>query len=131
VEGARQGRSWRPCWREAIILGGKDFRLSEALEVHQATETCRVDVWLWRARFFKTRSLAARIVEEGGIRLSRGGARTPLDKPSRGVRRGDVLSFAQGPRWLAVKVEALGARRGPAAKARALYSILDHAGHIP
>jgi ribosome-associated heat shock protein Hsp15 len=91
----------------------------------EAAETCRVDVWLWRARFFKTRSLAARIVEAGGVRLMRGGARTPLDKPSRGVRLGDVLTFAQGPRWLAVKVEALGVRRGPAPEARGLYSPLD------
>jgi ribosome-associated heat shock protein Hsp15 len=90
---------------------------------------CRIDVWLWRARFFKTRSLAARIVEDGGVRLARGGARTPILKPSRAVRCGDVLTFAQGPRWLAVKVEALGARRGPAGEARALYSLLpDSAG---
>jgi len=85
---------------------------------------CRIDVWLWRARFFKTRSRAARIVEDGGVRLARGAARTPIDKPSRSVRCGDVLTFAQGPRWLAVKVEALGARRGPAPEARALYSLL-------
>ena len=90
---------------------------------------CRIDVWLWRARFFKTRSLAARIVEDGGVRLARGGARTPILKPSRAVRCGDVLTFAQGPRWLAVKVEALGGRRGPAPEARALYSLLpDSAG---
>ena len=90
---------------------------------------CRIDVWLWRARFFKTRSLAARIVEDGGVRLARGGARTPILKPSRAVRCGDVLTFAQGTRWLAVKVEALGARRGPAPEARALYSLLpDSAG---
>ncbi len=94
----------------------------------QAGETCRVDVWLWRARFFRTRSLAARIVEQGGVRLSRGGARTPLDKPSRTLRCGDVLTFAQGPRWLAVKVEALGVRRGPAMEARALYSMMDGPG---
>jgi ribosome-associated heat shock protein Hsp15 len=94
----------------------------------EAADTCRVDVWLWRARFFKTRSLAARIVEEGGVRLSRSGARTPLDKPSRSVRCGDVLTFAQGSRWLAVRVEALGVRRGPAPEARALYSVMDDAG---
>lgn len=86
---------------------------------------CRVDVWLWRARFFKTRSLAARIVEGGGVRLSRGGARAPVDKPSRPVRCGDVLTFAQGPRWLAVRVEALGVRRGPATEARGLYSVME------
>ena len=88
-------------------------------------DTCRVDVWLWRARFFKTRSLAARIIEQGGVRLSRGGARTPLDKPSRSVRCGDVLTFAQGHQWLAVRVEALGVRRGPATEARTLYSVMD------
>jgi ribosome-associated heat shock protein Hsp15 len=90
-----------------------------------AADTCRLDVWLWRARFFKTRSLAARIVDEGGVRLSRGGARTPLDKPSRSVRCGDVLTFAKGPRWVVVRVEALGVRRGPAPEARALYCVLE------
>lgn len=88
-------------------------------------DACRIDVWLWRARFFKTRSLAAHVVEDGGVRVSRGGARTPIDKPSRAVRPGDVLTFAQGSRWLAVRVEALGARRGPAPEARGLYSVLD------
>jgi ribosome-associated heat shock protein Hsp15 len=91
----------------------------------ETADSCRVDVWLWRARFFKTRSLAARVIEEGGVRLTRGGARTPLEKPSRTVRCGDVLAFPQGPRWLAVKVEAVGVRRGPAPEARALYSLLD------
>jgi len=87
--------------------------------------SCRIDVWLWRARFFKTRSLAARIVEDGGVRLVRGESRAPVEKPSRAVRCGDVLMFAQGSRWLAVKVEALGERRGPAPEARGLYSLLD------
>jgi ribosome-associated heat shock protein Hsp15 len=89
-------------------------------------DACRIDIWLWRARFFKTRSLAARIVGDGGVRLTRGGTRSSVDKPSRPVRCGDVLTFAQGPRWLAVKVEALGERRGPAAEARGLYVVLNH-----
>ena len=93
-------------------------------------DDCRIDVWLWRARFFKTRSLAARIVEDGGVRLTRGGARSSIDKPSRVVRHGDVLTFAQGPRWLAVRVEALGARRGPAPEARALYSVLSDSARL-
>jgi ribosome-associated heat shock protein Hsp15 len=88
-------------------------------------DACRIDVWLWRARFFKTRSLAARVVEEGGVRLQRGEARHPIDKPSRAVRCGDVLTFAQGPKWVAVRVEALGERRGPAAEAQGLYTPLD------
>jgi ribosome-associated heat shock protein Hsp15 len=91
-------------------------------------DACRIDVWLWRARFFKTRSLAARIVEEGGVRLVRGQSRAPVDKPSRSVRGGDVLTFAQGANWVAVRVESLGERRGPAPEARALYSALADAG---
>ncbi len=91
-------------------------------------DACRIDVWLWRARFFKTRSLAARIVEDGGVRLTRGGTRSSIDKPSRPVRCGDVIAFAQGARWLAVRVEALGERRGPAPEARALYSVMNGPG---
>ena len=87
--------------------------------------SCRIDVWLWRARFFKTRSLAAHVVEDGGVRLVRGEARSPIDKPSRAIRCGDVLTFAQRQKWVAVRVEALGERRGPAAEARGLYSLLD------
>ena len=88
-------------------------------------EACRIDVWLWRARFFKTRSLAARVIEQGGMRLARGEARGAVDKPSRTVRCGDVVAFAQGPKWTAVRVEALGERRGPAVEAQGLYSLLD------
>jgi ribosomal 50S subunit-recycling heat shock protein len=89
-------------------------------------EGCRVDVWLWRARFFKTRSMAAKFVEEGRARLSRQGQETRLDKPSRTVKVGDGLVFALGGRLIAVKVEATGERRGPAAEARSLYSPLEN-----
>jgi ribosome-associated heat shock protein Hsp15 len=94
-------------------------------------EACRIDVWLWRARFFKTRSLAARAVDDGRVRLARGRERARVDKPSRTVKRGDVLAFMQGPRWLAVRVEALGERRGPAPEARGLYSLLEEADGNP
>ena len=88
-------------------------------------DACRIDVWLWRARFFKTRSLAARVIEEGGVRIARGQSRAPLDKPSRAVRPGDVLTLAQGQEFVAVRVEGLGERRGPAPEAQALYSLLE------
>jgi len=89
-----------------------------------AEESVRVDVWLWRARFFKTRSLAARIVDEGRVRLTRAGVETRIDKPARLVKPGDALVFALGGRLTAVKVEALGIRRGPPPEARALYTPL-------
>lgn len=90
-----------------------------------AEDACRVDVWLWRARFFKSRSLAARFVEEGRVRLSRGGGETRLDKPGRTVKLGDGLVFALGGRLVAVRIEALGERRGPAEEARGLYAPLQ------
>lgn len=92
-----------------------------------AEEACRLDVWLWRARFFKTRSLAARFIEDGRLRLSRAGTETRVDKPSRTVRSGDGLVFALGGRLVAISVVAMGERRGPAAEARALYAPLDEA----
>ena len=90
-----------------------------------AEDGCRIDVWLWRARFFKTRSLSAKIVDEGRVRLTRAGAETRIDKPSRTIRPGDELVFAIGGRLTAIRVEALGDRRGPPAEARSLYAPLD------
>ena len=88
-------------------------------------DACRIDVWLWRARFFKTRALAARFVEEGRVRLFRAGAETRLDKASRSVRPGDGLVFAIGGRIVSVRVEGVGERRGPAVEARGLYADLE------
>jgi ribosome-associated heat shock protein Hsp15 len=92
--------------------------------MNEAAETCRIDIWLWRARFFKTRSLAARFVSDGEVRLSRGGVANRPDKPSRTVRSGDRLIFAIGRREIVLEIDALGERRGPASEARALYRIL-------
>ncbi len=83
--------------------------------------SCRIDVWLWRARFAKTRSLAAAMVERGAVRLTHNGVQTRLDKPSRSVHVGDALVFAQGGRLIELTVAAMGERRGPPAEARALY----------
>ncbi|MGH6964403.1 MAG: S4 domain-containing protein [Phenylobacterium sp.] len=88
-------------------------------------DACRADVWLWRARFFKTRSLAAKFVDEGRVRLTRSGLESRLDKCARPVKIGDALVFALGGRLTAVRVEAMGERRGPPAEARSLYSPLE------
>ncbi|UWQ23042.1 RNA-binding S4 domain-containing protein [Jannaschia sp. W003] len=80
----------------------------------------RVDKWLWHARFFKTRSLAARMVGEGGVRVN--GAR--IEKSSHAVGPGDTLTFSQGRQVRVVEVAALGTRRGPAEEAQALF--VDH-----
>lgn len=85
--------------------------------------SCRIDVWLWRARFAKTRSLAAAMVERGAVRLTRNGVQTRLDKPGRTVQVGDTLVFALGGRLMELTVAGFGERRGPAQEARALYSL--------
>ena len=83
---------------------------------------CRIDVWLWRSRFFKTRGLAARFVEEGKVRRTRpGSGEVRLDKASRTARPGDRLVFVLGSRLIELTILDCGTRRGPAEEARALY----------
>ena len=64
-------------------------------------------------------------VDEGRVRLTRAGQDTRLDKPARSLKLGDALVFAIAGRLHAVRIEALGVRRGPPAEARALYSELE------
>ena len=87
--------------------------------------SCRIEVWLWRARFAKSRSLAAAMVERGAVRLTHNGAQTRLDKPSRSVHVGDQLVFALGGRLVELEVLGIGERRGPPEEARALYSAVE------
>ena len=76
----------------------------------------RVDRWLWCARLFKTRSLAAAAIDNGRVQVNR--ARV---KPSRTVRVGDSLTVAVNGRDVELLVTALPGRRGPAPEARACY----------
>ncbi|TMM55064.1 RNA-binding S4 domain-containing protein [Sulfitobacter sabulilitoris] len=80
----------------------------------------RLDKWLWHARFFKTRSLAAARVVAGDIRVN--GDR--VQKRATAVAAGDVLTFAQGRVIRVIRVEAIGQRRGPASEAQTLYTDL-------
>lgn len=85
----------------------------------------RVDLWLFRARFTKTRAAAARLIAEGGVRLVHEGQPRRIEKPSVEVAAGDTLLFAQRGAMRVVRIEALPARRGPAPEARLLYVELD------
>ena len=81
----------------------------------------RLDKWLWQARFFKSRSLAAAMLAAGQCRLNG----QHVQKPAAEVGPGDVLTFPQGARIRVVRVAALGLRRGPAPEALLLYADLD------
>ncbi|MEM7490516.1 MAG: RNA-binding S4 domain-containing protein [Pseudomonadota bacterium] len=80
----------------------------------------RIDKWLWHGRFFKTRSLAARMVSEGRVRLNA----DKVTKASQPVGAGDTLTFPQGDLIRVVEVMATLPRRGPAPEAQAAYR--DH-----
>jgi ribosome-associated heat shock protein Hsp15 len=76
----------------------------------------RIDKWLWAARFFKSRSLAARACELGRIEANGQPA-----KPSREIRAGDVLQVKNDSGVFQVEVVLLSEMRGPAAIAQTLY----------
>ncbi|MGE5332485.1 MAG: RNA-binding S4 domain-containing protein [Nitrospirota bacterium] len=76
----------------------------------------RIDKWLWCARFYKTRSLAAEEIAKGRISVNGLAA-----KASREVRPGDTVVLRQGPMQRIVVVRALSGMRGPAPVAQQLY----------
>lgn len=76
----------------------------------------RLDVWLWAARFFRTRSLAKQAVETGKVDV--GGQRA---KPSRAIRVGEALRVTRGEDTFELLVRGLSDMRGPAPVAQALY----------
>jgi len=81
-----------------------------------AAGSVRVDRWLWAARLFKTRSLAAEAVKGGRVEVN--GQRV---KPAKELRTGDALEVTLGQTRLALVVRGLSERRGPASEAALLY----------
>jgi len=85
-------------------------------ETATSTELVRLDLWLWAARFFKTRALAKAAIENGKVEI--GGQRA---KPARQVRIGDALRIVRGDEAFQVDVLALCGKRGSAVAAATLY----------
>ena len=76
----------------------------------------RIDKWLWAARFYKTRSLAAEAIDAGHVRVD--GDRV---KPAQTVRRGARVSIRKRDATFDVDVQSVSEQRGPASQAAALY----------
>jgi ribosome-associated heat shock protein Hsp15 len=89
-------------------------------ETELTHESIRIDKWLWAARFFKTRSLAAEAVTGGKIEVN--GVRA---KPSRIMRLGDKLNIRRGPYEWTIVVKGVARHRGPAPQAQLLYEETD------
>ncbi len=81
----------------------------------------RIDKWLWQARFFKTRGLAAKLVKSGKLRING----SSVSKPARNVSVADILTFPKEDDTRVIKIYELGRRRGPAPEAQALYHDLS------
>ncbi|MBT3765152.1 MAG: RNA-binding S4 domain-containing protein [Rhodospirillales bacterium] len=81
----------------------------------------RIDKWLWYARFFKSRSLAAKVCAAKPVRVNS----VLITKAHAVIRPGDVLTFSKGDHIRVIKVLALGTRRGPAKEAQSLYEDLS------
>ncbi|WP_434030844.1 RNA-binding S4 domain-containing protein [[Pseudomonas] boreopolis] len=87
-----------------------------ATEQVQESVTVRLDVWLWAARFFKTRSLCKQAIETGKVEV--GGQRP---KSSRAVRIGEQVRISRGDEVFEIVVRGLSEQRGPASVAQQLY----------
>ncbi len=85
--------------------------------VNPALTALRIDKWLWAARFFKTRSLAAQAIHAGHVRLN-----GTADKAAREVLPGDTLEITLSEERWTVTVLAINEQRRPAPEARALYA---------
>jgi ribosome-associated heat shock protein Hsp15 len=99
-------------------VGGVPGRTAGTARVcdHDRVDATRIDKWLWAARFFKTRSLATDAVAAGHVRVN-----SERVKPSKDVRRGDVLEVRIGENVWTLTVLEISAKRGPASVAAALY----------
>lgn len=84
--------------------------------ISSASEKYRIDKWLWAARFFKTRALAASAVESGKVLVS--GARV---KPAKTINIGDKLEIRLGQYRFEIEVAGLSSKRGGAPEAQKLY----------
>lgn len=83
----------------------------------------RLDLWLWYARFAKSRTLAQALIARGKVRVNR----ERIAKTSHTIKPGDVVTLSLGPRVRVIAIQALGIRRGPATEAAALFEELTPA----
>ena len=87
----------------------------------------RLDKWLWFARVMKSRTGAAKLVEDGHVRINS----VRVDNPAKSIRPGDVLTIALDHQIRVLKVVGPGGRRGPFEEARLLFDDLTQPSGDP
>lgn len=97
-------------------------RRDSSLDPH--TECQRLDVWLFRTRLLKTRSLATKMILKGKVRITRNGQTERTVKAHVKLRPGDRALFMRGDTLMHVEMLAVAERRGPAREAQTLYRLL-------
>jgi ribosome-associated heat shock protein Hsp15 len=85
----------------------------------------RLDVFLWRARFFKARTSATEAIEASGARIERDSQIRRVDKPASPVEAGDIISFACPAGIRLIRILHLPQRRGPPAEAALCYEAVE------
>lgn len=85
----------------------------------------RLDIWLWRARLFKTRALAADAISGVGARIERDGQTRRIDKPATSVAPGDLVAITTPAGPQLVRILLLPDRRGPASEAALSYARVE------
>lgn len=95
--------------------------MNDAVAVGQNTSRIRLDKWLFFARIVKSRTLAAKFIGAGHVRIN--GEKT--NQPSQNVKPDDVLTISLERAVKIVKIKQCGTRRGPAPEAQTLYDDLS------
>lgn len=97
---------------------------SRTLNIQNIDQAQRLDIWLYRTRLLKTRSLATKMILKGKVRVTRHGRTERITKPHLTFRPGDRAVFMRGTSLIHVEMLSIAPRRGPASEAQTLYRIL-------
>jgi ribosome-associated heat shock protein Hsp15 len=111
-------QNWRD-YNSMLPIDMASANKQHASQLAAQPEVVRIDIWLWAARFFKTRSLAKHAVEGGKIRVN-----AQPCKPAKAMHVGDLIQLAHGNEAWEVRVLALSSQRGNASIAQTLYAEL-------
>ena len=85
------------------------------------TEKIRLDIWLWYARFYKSRTMSSKAILSGKLRVNA----NKIIKPASKIKINDVLTINHPYMVRIIQVQSLGSRRGPASEAQQLYKVLS------